>query len=162
MNQLFPQLNELFEKLKTPITNIESDLECEAYFGCNFLAGTTKIKFRKAKITPKKIGQFVTLWRRNTKGITEPFNAKDEFDFYLIYTEKNEQHGFFLFPSRILADQQILASDKKDGKRGFRIYPLWDIPENKQAEKTKAWQSEFFTVLGKEDDMKKLISLIGN
>ncbi|WP_367113644.1 MepB family protein [uncultured Sphingobacterium sp.] len=29
--------------------------------GYNFNVGTLKIKYRKAKITPKKIGQFVTL-----------------------------------------------------------------------------------------------------
>ncbi len=153
------QLEQLFEKLNLPLTNIEPDLECEEYFGYNFKLASLNIKFRKAKITPKKIGQFVTLWKRNTQGITEPFDAENEFDFYMIYTEKEERQGFFIFPRLILAEKQILTSKNKEGKRGFRIYPNWDIPENKQAEKTKAWQSQFFMDLGKEDDSEKAVRL---
>lgn len=41
--------------------NIRGEAECKEYDGYNFNVGTFKIKYRKAKITPKKIGQFVTL-----------------------------------------------------------------------------------------------------
>ena len=66
---------------------------------------------------------------------------------------------FFLFPKQVLAEKQILIIGAKDGKRGFRVYPNWDIPENKQAEKTKAWQMEFFVDLAKEDELKKVAKL---
>jgi len=63
------------------------DIECEEYSGYTCLLDTFTIKFRKAKITPKKIGQFVTVWERNAEGITTPFSISDPFDFYLILTK---------------------------------------------------------------------------
>lgn len=153
------QLEQLFEKLKLPITHIQPDLECEEYFGFNFHLGSAPIKFRKAKITPKKVGQFVTLWRRNAAGITEPFDIKDEFEFYMIYVEKDELQGLFFFPKSALAAKQILINDGMDGKRGFRVYPDWDLPEDKQAAKTQAWQTKFFIDLASEADIKKAVNL---
>lgn len=149
-----PPLENFFREHQINISNVQADLECEEYFGYNFQLNTTKVKFRKAKITPKKIGQFVTLWRRNADGITEPFHFKDDFEFYIIYVERAEQKGFFFFSKQVLAEKQILINGTKDGKRGFRVYPSWDIPENRQAEKTLAWQSEFFIDLTKEADVE--------
>lgn len=63
------------------ISNIIEDRECEAYSGCSFQLNNRNIKFRKAKITPNKAGQFVTLWKRNNKKQTEPFRLDDGFDF---------------------------------------------------------------------------------
>ena len=133
----------VFKILQLNISNVDADLECREYFGYNFMLNNFKIKFRKAKVTPTKNGQFVTLWKRNIEGKTEPFNICDDFDFYIIAAELNTQIGFFIFPKKILAEKQIL-SDQKEGKRGFRIYPKWDEPENKQAGKTKSWQTKFF------------------
>lgn len=149
-------LKKLFGKFKLEIATIEPDLECEEYFGYNFQLNTAKVKFRKAKITPKKIGQFVTLWRRNANGITEPFNVKDDFDFYIIYVEKEDERGLFLFSKSALTENKILTNATKEGKRGFRVYPNWDIPENKQAEKTKAWQMEFFVDLDDDSELEML------
>jgi len=134
----------VFKTLQLNLSNIEADLECEEYFGHNFSLNNFKIKFRKAKITPTKNGQFVTLWRRNFDGKTEPFNASDDFDFYIISTENDTQFGFFLFPKKVLVEKQILTDNQKEGKRGFRVYPNWDEPESKQAEKTKSWQTKYF------------------
>lgn len=134
----------IFKTLQLNLSNIETDLECEEYFGYNFSLTTLKIKFRKAKITPTKNGQFVTLWRRNSEGKTEPFNASDNFDFYIIAAEKDTQFGFFIFPKKVLVEKQILTINQKEGKRGFRVYPNWDEPESKQAEKTKSWQTKYF------------------
>lgn len=162
MKQLFPHLITFFEKLNLPTANIEPDLECEAYFGFNFQLHHTTIKFRKAKITPKKIGQFVTLWRRNNKGVTEPFTTTDPFDYYLVYTEENHQKGFFIFPKWILGEKHFLTDGTKEGKRGFRVYPPWDKPTNKQAQKTKAWQTNFFIDLAHENARQKTINLLSS
>ncbi|ASW76340.1 hypothetical protein IQ37_09050 [Chryseobacterium piperi] len=135
----------VFSKLELPISNVHPDLECQEYFGHNFQLNQYHIKSRKSKITPKKIGQFVTLWKRNpgTKE-TEPFSYLDYFDFYIIISESEHQSGFFFFPKSILIQKQILTSPSKEGKRGFRVYPNWDIPQNKQAQKTQDWQKQFF------------------
>lgn len=134
----------VFTTLNLHISDLEADLECEEYFGYNFLLNHLKVKFRKAKITPTKNGQFVTLWRRNSEKKTEPFNVSDDFDFYIIATEQNSQSGFFIFSKRILVAKNILTTLQKEGKRGFRVYTNWDEPESKQAEKTKNWQTQFF------------------
>lgn len=126
------------------ISNITKDEECEEYAGCSFQMNSRNIKFRKAKITPKKSGQFVTLWKRNNKNQTEPFNLNDDFDFYMIATQQHHRFGFFLFSKDVLSKWKILTTGNKQGKRGFRVYSNWDIPESKQAEMTKNWQSQHF------------------
>ena len=139
----------IFEKLVVGtalanITTIIEDVESKEYFGYNFETENMKFKFRKSKITPKKNGQFVTLWKRNAKLKTEPFTEADNFDFYIIVCEENENYGFFLFPKSELIKRQILSTDIKEGKRGFRVYPKWTKTENKQAEKTQDWQNKYF------------------
>nr|WP_314492715.1 MepB family protein [uncultured Chryseobacterium sp.] len=64
------------------MTFIGQDPESTEYHGHHFQAGQLRFQFRKAKITPKKIGQFVTLWNRNPENNkTEPFTDEDPFDF---------------------------------------------------------------------------------
>lgn len=134
----------IFHTLELPIADLTEDEECKEYDGYNFQIGTFKIKFRKAKVTPKKIGQFVTLWKRNAEKQTEPFHINDDLDFYMIATRNNERFGFFFFPKHVLGRHQILTDSRKIGKRGFRVYPDWDIPINKQAQAAKAWQTAYF------------------
>lgn len=132
------------------ITKATKDQECNAYFGCNFLLGSKHIKFRKAKLTPKKSGQFVTLWKRDAKGKTVPYELDDDFEFYIILTEYAHHSGFFVFPKEILASMGILTSCVRAGKRGFRVYPEWDVPTSSQGIKTKKWQTEYFIEINKE------------
>lgn len=151
----------LFSKLDLVISKLHQDQESKEYFGCNFQLNSFQIKFRKAKITPTKIGQFVTLWNRNPiSKETEPFTSEDTSDFYLILTEASENFGFFLFNKDILIKNQILSTDLKDGKRGFRVYPNWDIPQNKQATKTQNWQTQFFINFADENYVEKFESIL--
>ncbi|HEX7870118.1 MAG TPA: MepB family protein [Chryseobacterium sp.] len=137
--------NSIFSKLNLIISHLQPDSECEEYFGHSFQLNHLSIKFRKAKITPKKIGQFVTVWKRNPESKqTEPFTSEDPFDFYIIFCEQGEKLGFFFFSKQILIQKNILTTLSKDGKRGFRVYSIWDSPENKQAIKTQNWQKDFF------------------
>lgn len=153
--------NSVFIQLNQTILNLHTDLECEEYLGYNLQLNQYHIKFRKAKVTPKKIGQFVTLWKRNhdTKQ-TEPFTISDHFDFYIIYTELNDKSGFFFFPKHIIAQHNILTTPGKEGKRGFRVYPNWDITQNRQAEKTKSWQESFFIDFSNIPSIKKFEEIL--
>ncbi|MBK1897065.1 MepB family protein [Chryseobacterium paridis] len=161
IKELISLQNSVFKQLNYIIFHLHTDLECEEYLGYNFQLNQYNIKFRKAKITPKKTGQFVTLWKRNpnTKQ-TEPFTTSDHFDFYIIYTELNNRSGFFFFPKIVLDQQCILTNATKEGKRGFRLYPNWDTPQNKQAEKTKTWQQEFFIDFSDIDHLKKFEKML--
>jgi len=133
----------LFNQIPLKISNIIEEKEAKEYYGFDFQSDKLHLKFRKAKITPKKIGQFVTLWKRNAQNITEPFQESDAFDFCIIAVEENEKYGFFLFPKSELIKRNILTTSKT-GKRGFRVYPSWTKTENKQAEKTQSWQTKYF------------------
>ena len=134
----------IFDTNGGKLLNIEEDKECREYLGYNFQLGNQQVKFRKAKVTPKKIGQFVTLWKRNLVGQTVPFDIEDGFDSYIIMASDAHRTGFFVFPKAILVRMGILSSKDSAGKRGFRLYPRWDTPVNSQAMRTQKWQDEYF------------------
>jgi len=134
----------VFKPVDLQISDIVPDLECDDYFGFNFKINHINIKFRKSKLTPKKTGQFVTFWKRDSEDKTVPFDINDDFDFYIILIEENKNSGFFIFPKTILEKENYISGKLKSGKRGFRIYADWHLPNNKQAEKTKLWQTDFF------------------
>lgn len=139
------QIERSFSQLTNKkITAFVTDPECSEYSGCSFKLDDLKIKYRQAKVTPKKVGLFVTLWKRNTENKTEPFNVNDPFDFYIIATNQEDYTGFFIFPKDVLSEKGILLNSKKEGKRGFRVYPDWTKTTNNQAIKTKAWQTNYF------------------
>lgn len=127
------------------ISNLTEDEGAQEYFGYSFEVKELKFRFRKAKITPKKTGQFVTLWKRNSSNETEPFHESDAVDFYIIATEEKENSGFFLFPKNELIKRQILTTSSKEGKRGFRVYPTWTETQSNQAAKSQIWQVVYFS-----------------
>lgn len=137
----------IFKPIDLQITDVVKDKECEEYLGFNFKVNEWNIKFRKSKITPKKVGQFVTFWKRNEEKQTEPFHVNDKFDFYIIAAFDETNSGFFLFPKDILAKKQFISTNEKEGKRGYRVYPDWVKTENKQAGKTQTWQMNYFVNL---------------
>lgn len=139
----------LFEKfllnLNLKMQAAEKEVENRDYESFSFFVNNFYVKFRTAKITPTKEGSFVAFYKRNelTK-IIEPYDYNDKFDFLVIATNKNSYYGFFIFPFSILFSKHIISSDKKEGKRAFRVYSAWDKPNNSQAINSKKWQSEFF------------------
>ncbi len=163
---LFPELqlinNSVFKLCGFELGNINPETESQEYFACNFQLNGFNIQFRKAKVTPKKVGQFVTLWKRSETGITEPFNILDDFDFYIIATQVENQLGIFIFPKAVLLQNKILSDKNKDGKRGFRVYPPWDIVTNNQAQKTQLWQKNYFINISpnKEIDLESVKKIL--
>lgn len=143
---------QLFQPLGLSCSNIEEDLECREYSGFNCTVNERNIKFRISKITPTKTGQFVTLWKRNEKGETIPFDSTDNIDFYLVASFKDSLSGVFIFQKQILAEKGVLSNGKKTGKRGIRVYPSWDKTESKQAHKTQDWQTQYFLTFSEDRD----------
>ena len=129
------------------LSKLLPESESKEYAAHTFKIGTFNVKFRIAKITPTKTGQFVTLWKRNTNGLTESHHIKDNFEFYIIGTKKDNLMGVFIFPKSVLFLNKILSDENNKGKNGFRVYPSWDLAENKQALKTQIWQSKYFVKL---------------
>lgn len=148
---MIKELQEIEFKILNPcdlkILTIQQDQENTDYSGVTIHFKDYKMKFRNAKITPKKIGQFVTFWKKNADHKNEPYHLNDDFDYYIVAAKQQERFGFFFFSKQVLAEENILTNDKKLGKMGFRVYPVWDFPTNKQAAKTKQWQSDYFVEL---------------
>ena len=143
-----PIIQHLKMKFKMDVLEILKDKESQEYEAQIFKTNTNIIYYRKAKITPTKNGQFVTFWKRNTAGIIEPFHEDDSFDFLIIKVQKNNDFSVFVFPKIILKEKGIISTKNKEGKRALRVYPIWDKPESKQAEKSQNWQLKFFESLG--------------
>lgn len=118
--------------------------ESAEYGACDFVLDNLSIKFRVAKTTPTKIGQFVTLWKRLGKGPIQPYDSADPVDFFIINTRKGDRFGQFIFPKSVLCQQDIFSINNIGGKRAIRVYPPWDIAVNRQAQKTQKWQLAYF------------------
>jgi hypothetical protein len=145
------QVKELvYDKCNFELSNLVIDSESEEYQACSFKLNSFEIIHRLSKITPTKIGQFVTIWKRYNKGITAPFDVSDNFDFIIITSKSGENFGQFVFPKSVLLEKGIISNNNTSGKRGIRVYPPWDIPLNKQAEKTQNWQIKYFYSIYKD------------
>jgi len=149
----------IYDKLSLNISNVNNKLEGTEYDACQFELNGMKMISRSSKITPKKVGQFVTFWKRNQNGETEPYSENDQFDFYIINAKSGDHFGQFVFPKSELIKKNFITTEKKDGKRGFRVYPVWDKTLNKQAEKTQKWQLNYFYEIDKTTDLKKVNEL---
>lgn len=142
---LLQKIENLFTTSDFTLTDFVVEKESKEYEGCNFKLNDLKIYFRKAKITPKKEGQFVTFYKRIQSGVIAPFDDEDDFQFLIVNVEFENQRGYFIFPKLLLAQKNILTTSIKDGKRAFRIYSPWDEPKNKQALTSQQWQLDSFT-----------------
>lgn len=144
-NDLFLCLNAVLANTSnTPITEFESAMEKNEYAASKFVLGGKTILFRQAKITPKKIGLFVAIWKRNQLGITAPYDEGDKFDFMVIAVKEENLEGVFVFPKAALVALGIISTSKKEGKRGMRVYPQLESGMNKQALQTFAKQKVYF------------------
>jgi hypothetical protein len=131
-------------RLKLICSEFVADTENAHYGACSFRAGHLSIKYRIAKTTPKKAGQFVTAWWRAPDGSAQPFSSDSEFDRLVVGVRDDQHMGQFVFPRAALAKQGVLSTPGRDGKRGFRVYPPWVRTENDQARRTQDWQNEYF------------------
>lgn len=130
------------------------------YGGAIYTVDGVPVRFRRAKVTPKKVGAFVTAWRRAEAGevgsssTTEPMRAEDGVAALAVHIESGygvglePRRGVFIFPTEVLGKRGLVSVAGKGGKRGFRIYPSWSVVTSAQALRTQKWQSEHFTLLG--------------
>lgn len=160
MNSNLNQIkSQVYDKCELEISNFKSELESKVYDACTFELNGKHILSRSSKITPQKTGQFVTFWKRNTNGTIEPFHSTDTLDFYVINVRSEKQLGQFVFPKSVLIKKGLISTDQKEGKRGFRVYPVWDIVNNKQAEQTQKWQLNYFYTINDSIDFVKVSEL---
>lgn len=155
-SKLFQVKELVYDRCNFEFKNLIIDSESAEYQACSFKLNSFHIIHRLSKITPTKIGQFVTIWKRNDKGITAPFDVSDYFDFIVITSKFDKNMGQFVFPKSVLLEKGIISNNNTSGKRGIRVYPPWDIPTSKQAEKTQNWQIKHFFSINDIDSAKEL------
>lgn len=150
---------EVYDKCSFDISYFKLEAESKEYYACKFNLKGKKVISRNAKITPKKAGLFVTFWKRNGNGPIEPFSESDQFDFYTVNVRVENKFGQFVFPKSVLKKKGILSTEGKEGKRAFRVYPVWDIVESKQAVQTQKWQLDYFYEINNCLDLNSVIEL---
>ena len=138
---------------------IVQETESQEYGACTFKMNDKIIKFRVAKITPTKIGQFVTLWKRIAMGPIMPYDVTDAVDLFIVSVRNAHNFGQFIFPKDVLWQKGFVSKDGKGGKRAMRVYPPWNAASSLQAEKTQAWQLLYFIEIRPIIDMAKVKEL---
>lgn len=154
-----PQQLETFLAVK--IENFAWHKDNIAYSGCTFCVGSNKIAFRKAKVTPKKIGAFVAIWDKSVANKNVPL-ASQNLDYLLIACEDGVWDGLFVFPKAVLLEKNIISENGNGGKLGFRVYPPWVSPDNAQAIDTQKWQMAYFVDLDKPESNDFFKRIAGN
>lgn len=135
---------DMYDLLGWKCEKIKEDSESKEYGACSFEMNGKKIIFRIGKITPTKVGQFVTFWKRTGKSPIMPYDMSDQFDFLVINVHDKDRSGQFVFPKQVLYEKGVISKNGLGGKRAMRIYPAWDVTDNAQAKRTQAWQIKYF------------------
>ncbi|MCX4547737.1 MepB family protein [Streptomyces sp. NBC_01387] len=120
------------------------EAESAAYAAHTFTLDGLSVRFRAARTTPTKAGQFVTVWKRSPGGPIQPFDAADAVDLFVISTRDRHHFGQFVLPLDTLRRHGVVSADGSGGKRAFRVYPPWVTTANRQAGKAQEWQLGHF------------------
>ena len=125
-------------------TKIIIEKESVEYGALDFDLGGFQCKYRVGKVTPKKFGFFVTIWKRIGSGPIMPYDLDDPVDFFIFSVSTQEHFGQFIFPKAVLVEKGIVSKEGKGGKRAIRVYPPWTTPDSRQAKQTQRWQEDYF------------------
>ncbi|MEC4017741.1 MepB family protein [Streptomyces sp. H27-D2] len=127
-----------------------AEAESADYGAYGFALDGYSVRFRAAKTTPTKVGQFVTLWKRSADGPIQPLDAEDADELVVISTRDGRHFGQFVFPREVLCERDIVSRNGSGGKRAFRVYPPWVTTTNRQARSTQTWQLNYFLPIGED------------
>lgn len=145
----------LYKPYNLTMQNVHNESESQEYNACEFTLNQNRVKFRIAKITPTKVGQFVTIWKRIGNGPIMPFDMADSVDFFIISVRSGNHLGQFIFPKSVLHQKGYISKDSKGGKRAIRVYPPWDEVDSPIACKTQEWQLNYFIEIGSDKPLDK-------
>ncbi|MGW7099368.1 MepB family protein [Streptomyces sp. NPDC054838] len=120
------------------------EAESADYAAHHYTLDGLSVRFRAARTTPTKAGQFVTVWQRSPGGPIRPFDTTDAVDLFVVSSRDGDRFGQFVLPLDTLRRHGVVSVDGSGGKRAFRVYPPWVTATSRQAERTQAWQSEHF------------------
>lgn len=139
---------QVFEPLGWIVSALRREPESAEYAAWVFEVNGAEVRFRQARTTPAKAGQFVTIWARVPAGPIRPFDMADPVALFIVSVCSGEEAGQFVFSKVELQRQGVVSRDGIGGKRAIRVYPPWDVAPNRHAQRSQAWQSEFFLGFG--------------
>ncbi|WP_186364991.1 MepB family protein, partial [Staphylococcus argensis] len=61
-----------------------------------------------------------------------------------------------IFPKHVLFHKGILRHHESKGKMAFRVYPTWEKDLNRVAQKTQAWQKQYFIDMSQTIDVPSI------
>jgi len=160
-------VNEIFyEPNHLTIKAIREETQNSDYGAGVFQLNSKSVRFRVAKVTPTKIGQFVAFWEKDLDNKNQAFSYENATDLLVINTFSNDNQSFgqFVFPKEVLVEKNILKTATAKGKMAIRVYPSWDTPTSKQAIATQKWQLPYFVVMDNKNSlqMQELLRLYSN
>ncbi|MEF2245215.1 MepB family protein [Paenibacillus sp. IITD108] len=137
------------------IKSVQEEAQNSDYGAGVFQLNSKSVRFRVAKVTPNKLGQFVAFWEKDLNNKNQAFSYDNATDILVINTFSNDNQTFgqFVFPKEVLVKQNILKTATAKGKMALRVYPSWDTPTSKQAIETQKWQLPYFVVLNKNNSI---------
>ncbi|QUG84018.1 MepB family protein [Bacillus nitratireducens] len=143
------------------IANQKEEKQNSEYAGGIFQLNNRSIRFRVSKITPNKIGQFVSFWEKDASMRNQAFSYDSAPNLLVITCIADNKLGQFIFPKEILLKEKILKTQNQKGKMAMRVYPIWDKPVSNQAKKSQLWQLQYFVDLSdsKNVAIHKLLNL---
>jgi hypothetical protein len=116
----------------------QREQESSDYGACRIELYGRAVVFLISKITPTKIGQFVTLWKRPMPSDEiAPLDSDDGVDLVVVSVADTTQRGQFVFNKHALLKHSAMSRNGHGGKRGIRVYPPWTKPVAKDAIKTQ-------------------------
>lgn len=147
------------------IKAVQEEAQNSDYGAGIFQLNSKSIRFRVAKITPTKIGQFVAFWEKDGDNKNQAFSYEKATDLLVINTfTRNNNFGQFVFPKEVLLKQNILKTATTKGKMAIRVYPRWENPTSKLAIETQKWQLEYFVGMNNTNSLpiQELLRLYSN
>ncbi|KNH20523.1 MepB family protein [Priestia megaterium] len=166
MNEFYQALTYVNENFYEPnhfvIKAIREEAQNSDYGAGIFQLNSKSVRFRVAKTTPNKVGQFVSFWEKDATYKNQAFSYGKATDLLVINTfTSTNRFGQFVFPKEVLLKQKILKAATTKGKMAIRVYPIWDKPTSKQAMETQKWQLEYFVETNDANNLlhQKLLKL---
>lgn len=138
------QALQLWQTWALDCSGVVPEPESAEYCAHTLTLGGRAAIFRRAKTTPTKVGQFVTLWQRSLAGPIRPFDTHDGVTVFVIEAGLGAGLGQFVFPLSVLAHRGVVSDNGRGGKRAMRVYPPDVVTTSVQAQRTQKWQCEYF------------------
>jgi hypothetical protein len=153
-----------YEPNHLTIKAVREEAQNSDYGAGIFQLNSKSVRFRVAKITPTKTGQFVAFWEKDGDNKNQAFSYEKATDLLVINTFASNHFGQFVFPKEVLVKQNILKTAAAKGKMAIRVYPGWENPTNKQAVDTQKWQLEYFAGMSNTASLpvQELLKLYAN